>query len=120
MLHLCKRLEKRGATLAQELGVSILTDLHRQRQTITHSRDTLHGADDNIARARKVPGHASLSRCASAVCLATCSWHMTASAGVCLLSSICMRHSGWTRRHICMLPGGMSACYLLSRPEQQH
>lgn len=38
----------------QELGVSILQDLHRQRQTITHSRDTLHGADDNIARARKV------------------------------------------------------------------
>ena len=34
--------------------MSILTDLHRQRQTIEHSRDTLHGADDNIARARKV------------------------------------------------------------------
>jgi vesicle transport through interaction with t-SNAREs protein 1 len=38
----------------QELGVSILQDLHRQRQTITHARDTLHGADDNIAQARRV------------------------------------------------------------------
>lgn len=37
----------------QELGVSILQDLHRQRETIVHSRDTLHGADDNIARARR-------------------------------------------------------------------
>ena len=33
--------------------MSILTDLHRQRETITHTRDTLHGADDNIARARR-------------------------------------------------------------------
>lgn len=40
--------------LLQELGVSILQDLHRQRQTITHARDTLHGADDNIAQARRV------------------------------------------------------------------
>ena len=38
----------------QELGVNILNDLHRQRQTITHARDTLHGADDNIATARRV------------------------------------------------------------------
>ena len=38
----------------QELGVSILQDLHRQRQTISHARDTLHGADDNISRARRV------------------------------------------------------------------
>ncbi len=45
---------------AQELGVSILQDLHRQRQTITHARDTLHGADDNIATARRVL--ASMSR----------------------------------------------------------
>ncbi|CAL5224465.1 g7157 [Coccomyxa viridis] len=38
----------------EELGVSILQDLHRQRQTISHARDTLHGADDNISRARRV------------------------------------------------------------------
>ena len=34
--------------------MSILQDLHRQRQTITHARDMLHGADDNIAKARRV------------------------------------------------------------------
>jgi hypothetical protein len=45
---------------AQELGVSILQDLHRQRQTISHARDSLHGADDNISRARRVL--ASMSR----------------------------------------------------------
>ena len=44
----------------QELGVSILQDLNRQRETIVHSRDTLHGADDNIARARRTL--ASMSR----------------------------------------------------------
>lgn len=44
----------------QELGVSILQDLHRQRETIVHSRDTLHGADDNISKARRVL--ASMSR----------------------------------------------------------
>jgi vesicle transport through interaction with t-SNAREs protein 1 len=36
--------------------VSILQDLARQRETIVHARDTLHGADDNISRARKVLG----------------------------------------------------------------
>lgn len=43
-----------GSVVAQELGTSILGDLHRQRETITHARDTLHGADDNIATARRV------------------------------------------------------------------
>lgn len=42
------------------MGVSILQDLNRQRETIVHSRDTLHGADDNIARARRTL--ASMSR----------------------------------------------------------
>ena len=40
--------------------MSILQDLHRQRETITHAQDTLHGADDNIAKARRVL--ASMSR----------------------------------------------------------
>jgi len=40
--------------LLQELGVSILQDLHRQRETITHARDTLHGVDDNITKSRKI------------------------------------------------------------------
>jgi hypothetical protein len=38
----------------QELGVNILSDLARQRETILHARDTLHGADDNISKARKI------------------------------------------------------------------
>jgi len=34
--------------------VNILQDLHRQRETITHARDTLHGVDDNILKSRKI------------------------------------------------------------------
>lgn len=41
-------------TNPQELGVTILEDLARQRETILHARSTLHGADDGIARARKL------------------------------------------------------------------
>lgn len=44
----------------EELGVGILQDLHRQRETITHAHDTLHGVDDNISRARRTL--ASMSR----------------------------------------------------------
>lgn len=44
----------------EELGVNILEDLSRQRETIVRSKDTLHGADDGIARARKILG--SMSR----------------------------------------------------------
>lgn len=40
----------------QELGVNILQDLARQRETIVNARDTLHGADDNISKARKILG----------------------------------------------------------------
>lgn len=39
---------------SQDLGASILRDLHGQRQTILSTRETLHGADDNITKARKV------------------------------------------------------------------
>jgi len=39
---------------AQELGASILKDLHSQRETIVHSSNTLRGADDNITKARKI------------------------------------------------------------------
>mmetsp|Transcript_31779 Transcript_31779/g.53392 ORF Transcript_31779/g.53392 Transcript_31779/m.53392 type:complete len:223 (-) Transcript_31779:406-1074(-) len=38
----------------EELGVSILQDLHRQRETIVGARDSLHDADDSVGRARKV------------------------------------------------------------------
>ena len=34
--------------------MSILQDLHRQRDTIGHARDSLLGADDAIASARRV------------------------------------------------------------------
>jgi len=38
----------------EELGVSILQDLHQQRQTLLHAHDTLHGVDDNIGKSRKL------------------------------------------------------------------
>ncbi|GIL75419.1 hypothetical protein Vretimale_8053 [Volvox reticuliferus] len=38
----------------EELGSGILANLAAQRETIVHSRDTLHGADDNISKARKI------------------------------------------------------------------
>lgn len=42
------------ATRTQELGTGILSNLSAQRETIVHARDTLHGADDNISKARKI------------------------------------------------------------------
>lgn len=38
----------------EELGVQILSDLQRQRETIIHSRDTLHTVDSNISRSRQI------------------------------------------------------------------
>lgn len=38
----------------EELGVSILQDLHKQRETIVRTRDTLHTADDNIGKSRRI------------------------------------------------------------------
>ncbi|KAJ9173255.1 hypothetical protein P3X46_016412 [Hevea brasiliensis] len=38
----------------EELGVSILQDLHQQRQSLLHAHDTLHGVDDNIGKSKKV------------------------------------------------------------------
>ncbi|KAK1357711.1 Vesicle transport v-SNARE 13 [Heracleum sosnowskyi] len=38
----------------EELGVSILQDLHQQRQSLLHANDTLHGVDDNISRTKKL------------------------------------------------------------------
>ncbi|KAG0480601.1 hypothetical protein HPP92_011459 [Vanilla planifolia] len=34
----------------EELGVSILQDLHQQRQSLLHAHNTLHGVDDNIGK----------------------------------------------------------------------
>ena len=48
------RQSKQTLLETEELGVNILQDLHRQRDTILHSRDTLHGVDDNITKSRKI------------------------------------------------------------------
>lgn len=40
----------------EELGVSILHDLHQQRQSLLHAHDTLHSVDDNIGKSRKIIG----------------------------------------------------------------
>eukprot|EP00850_Spirogloea_muscicola_P019159 SM000185S04018 [mRNA] locus=s185:84270:85304:+ [translate_table: standard] len=45
---------KRTLLETEELGVSILQDLHQQRQTLLHARDSLHGVDDNIGRSRQI------------------------------------------------------------------
>ncbi|KAM7483343.1 hypothetical protein LguiB_007926 [Lonicera macranthoides] len=38
----------------EDLGVSILHDLHQQRQSLLHAHNTLHGVDDNIGRSKKI------------------------------------------------------------------
>nr|XP_023888794.1 vesicle transport v-SNARE 13-like [Quercus suber]XP_023888795.1 vesicle transport v-SNARE 13-like [Quercus suber] len=38
----------------EELGVSILQDLHSQRQSLLHANNTLHGVDDNVGRSKKI------------------------------------------------------------------
>ncbi|XP_038905553.1 vesicle transport v-SNARE 13-like isoform X1 [Benincasa hispida] len=38
----------------EDLGVSILEDLHSQRQSLLHAHDTLHGVDDNIGRSKRI------------------------------------------------------------------
>lgn len=45
---------KRVMIETEELGVSILQDLHQQRQTLLHANDTLHGVDDNLGRSKKI------------------------------------------------------------------
>ncbi|KAG4139751.1 hypothetical protein ERO13_D07G212900v2 [Gossypium hirsutum] len=38
----------------EELGVSILQDLHSQRLALLHANNTLHGVDDNIGKSKKI------------------------------------------------------------------
>ncbi|KAL7135712.1 hypothetical protein ABFS83_11G116000 [Erythranthe nasuta] len=38
----------------EELGVSLLQDLHQQRQSLLHSNNTMHGVDENIGKSRKI------------------------------------------------------------------
>ncbi len=51
-----QRIQEGKKTLleTEELGVSILQDLHKQRETIVRTRDTLHGADENIGKSRRI------------------------------------------------------------------
>ncbi|XP_073292447.1 vesicle transport v-SNARE 13-like [Primulina huaijiensis] len=38
----------------EELGVSLLQDLHGQRQALLHANDTMYGVDDNISRSKNI------------------------------------------------------------------
>ncbi|XP_072980361.1 vesicle transport v-SNARE 11-like [Typha angustifolia] len=38
----------------EELGVSILQDLHQQRQSLLHANNTLHGVDDYVGKSKKI------------------------------------------------------------------
>ncbi|KAG8077693.1 hypothetical protein GUJ93_ZPchr0007g3018 [Zizania palustris] len=38
----------------EELGVSILQDLHQQRESLLHAHTTLHGVDDNVGKSKKI------------------------------------------------------------------
>jgi len=58
------RESQRSLAETEDLGVSILQDLQGQRETIQRSREALHGADDTIARSRKILS--SMSRRATA------------------------------------------------------
>ncbi|PIN03355.1 hypothetical protein CDL12_24119 [Handroanthus impetiginosus] len=38
----------------EELGVSLLQDLHQQRQSLLRANNTLHGVDDNISGSKRI------------------------------------------------------------------
>ena len=59
LLNTTQRLERQNDTIeegkrtlleTEELGVSILKDLHGQRETINRARDTLHGVSFFLTR----------------------------------------------------------------------
>ncbi|KAF5735558.1 vesicle transport v-SNARE 13-like [Tripterygium wilfordii] len=54
--HSSDRVKESRKTMleTEELGVSILQDLHQQRQSLLHAHNTLHGVDDNIGKSKKV------------------------------------------------------------------
>ncbi|OAY31072.1 vesicle transport v-SNARE 11 [Manihot esculenta] len=45
---------KRTMLETEELGVSILQDLHQQRQALLQAHSALRGVDDNISRSKKI------------------------------------------------------------------
>ncbi|XP_030534759.1 vesicle transport v-SNARE 13-like [Rhodamnia argentea] len=54
--HSTDRIKESRRTMleTEELGVSILQDLHQQRQSLLHAHNNLHGVDDNIGRSKKI------------------------------------------------------------------
>ncbi|KAH9618859.1 hypothetical protein KSS87_000878 [Heliosperma pusillum] len=38
----------------EDIGVSILEDLHQQRQALLHAHNTLHGVDENVGKSKKI------------------------------------------------------------------
>ncbi|KAJ8750388.1 hypothetical protein K2173_014303 [Erythroxylum novogranatense] len=45
---------RRTMVETEELGVSILQDLHQQRQSLLHAHNNIHAVDDNIGKSKKV------------------------------------------------------------------
>ncbi|GAB2289683.1 Vesicle transport v-SNARE 12 [Dionaea muscipula] len=48
------RESRRTMLETEELGVSILQDLHQQRQALLHAHNTLHGVDENIGKSKRI------------------------------------------------------------------
>jgi hypothetical protein len=75
--------------------VTILGDLARQRETIVHARDTLHGADDNISKARRVLSSMSKRVIANKIimfgirCVRMCACCVMTWVHVCMCVSVC-------------------------------
>ncbi|KAJ4780467.1 Vesicle transport v-SNARE family protein [Rhynchospora pubera] len=45
---------RRVALETEELGSSILQDLHNQHQSLLHAHNSLHGVDENIGKSKKI------------------------------------------------------------------
>lgn len=54
--HSTDRIKQSRKTMleTEELGVSILQDLHQQRQSLLHADNTLHGVDENIGKSKRI------------------------------------------------------------------
>lgn len=54
--HSTDRVKESRRTMleTEELGVSILQDLHQQRQSLLHAHNNLHGVDENIGKSKKI------------------------------------------------------------------
>jgi vesicle transport through interaction with t-SNAREs protein 1 len=50
------RESRRTMLETEELGVSILQDLHQQRQSLLHAHSNLNGVDDNVGKSKRILG----------------------------------------------------------------